>query len=315
MGPFRAQGLALPGSTRQSALHRLTGTTAVTPTTPRTDVDALVEEHLYLVQHIVHQLASRYPRHVDRAELWSAGAAGLVDAAQRYDEETGVPFARYASIRIRGSIIDSTRSRDWATRSLRRRARTIQTLERDLEQQLGRTPSLEELSAASELSIEEIEECRRGVERSTLLQLDQPIASADGSTETLKSLLTEDDTERLPQDSAEQRELVGTVRVAVEHLDEPHREVLVRHFFEDDLLQDIAADLGVTEARVSQIRSEAINAIRAYMSNEFDGVPEVPASAPGRRRRASYLATMQQQVTWRQRFDAPTSEPMAARSA
>ena len=273
--------------------------------TQRTDVDRLVEEHLELVQYIVNQLASRYPRHVDRSELWSAGAAGLVDAAQRYDADTGVPFQRYASIRIRGAIIDSTRSRDWATRSLRRRSRELQTVERDLEQELGRTPSDAEVADASHLTVEEIERCRRGVERSTLLQLDQPIGDANGTTETLQSLLTEEDTECLPQDATEHRELLGTLRVAVQHLDDTHREVIVRHFFGDDLLQDIAADLGVTEARVSQIRSEAINAIRAYLGTEFDGVPEVPEGAPGRRRRAAYLATMQEQVTWIDRFDAP----------
>ncbi len=278
------------------------------------DVDALVEEHLYLVQHIVNQLASRYPRHVDRSELWSAGAAGLVDAAQRFDTETGVPFARYASIRIRGAIIDSTRSRDWATRSLRRRARELQAVERALEQDLGRSPSREELAAASEMTVEEIEQCQRGVERSTLLQLDQPVTdSSSGSSDTLQSLLVEENPESLPQDAAEQRELVGTLRLAVENLDATHREVIVRHFFGDDLLQDIAADLGVTEARVSQIRSEAINAIRAYLGTEFDGVPDVPETAPGRRRRAAYLATMQQHTSWRQRFDAPA--PAAAISA
>lgn len=269
------------------------------------EVDALVEQHLYLVQHLVHQLASRYPRHVDRGDLWSAGAAGLVDAAKRYEPDTGVPFARYASIRIRGSIIDSTRSRDWATRSLRRRARVITAAEEAFEQEHGRSPSLEELTSATGMTVAEIEECRRDVERSTLLQLDQPIATADGATETLKSLLAEEDPAQLPQDSVERRELLGSVRVAVQRLDEPHREVLVRHFFDDDLLQDIATDLGVTEARVSQIRSEAINAIRAWMSSEFEGVPEVPDSAPGRRRRASYLAAMEEQVTWRDRFDAP----------
>jgi RNA polymerase sigma factor for flagellar operon FliA len=268
------------------------------------DVDRLVEENLELVQYIVNQLAARYPRHVDRSELWSAGAAGLVDAAQRYDAATGVPFARYASIRIRGAIIDSTRSRDWATRSLRRRAREIHNVERELEQQLGRTPTDEEVAEASHLSSDEIERCRRGVERSTLLQLDQPIGDGNGSTETLQSLLTEDDTECLPQDATEHRELLGTLRLAVQHLDDTHREVIVRHFFSDDLLQDIAADLGVTEARVSQIRSEAINAIRAYLGTEFDGIPEVPEGAPGQRRRAAYLTTMQEETTWRQRFDA-----------
>ncbi|MFT5563506.1 MAG: RNA polymerase sigma factor for flagellar operon FliA [Myxococcota bacterium] len=278
------------------------------------NVDALVEEHLYLVQHLVNQLASRYPRHVDRSELWSAGAAGLVDAAQRFDTAAGVPFARYASIRIRGAIIDSTRSRDWATRSLRRRARELQAVERSLEQELSRSPSREELALASEMTVEEIEQCQRGVERSTLLQLDQPVTdSSSGVQDTLQSLLVESDPGTLPQDAAEQRELVGTLRIAVENLDDVHREVIVRHFFGDDLLQDIAADLGVTEARVSQIRSEAINAIRAYLGTEFDGVPDVPESAPGRRRRAAYLSNMQEHTSWRERFDAPA--PRTAVSA
>lgn len=280
---------------------------------PSTDLDALVEEHLYLVQHIVNQLASRYPRHVDRSELWSAGAAGLVDAAKRFDPTTSVPFARYASIRIRGAIIDSTRSRDWATRSLRRRARAIQTVERELEQSLGRSPTREEIATKAEMTVEQVEECIRGVERSTLLQLDQPVTDrTTGSTETLQSLLTEDDPDILPQDATIRRELIGTLRVAVDKLDDAHRQVLVRHFFQDDLLQDIAADLGVTEARVSQIRSEAINAIRAYLGTEFEGVPEVPESAPGRRRRAAYLAAMQQDTTWQERFDATSPVSVSA---
>ena len=273
--------------------------------TASADLDTMVEEHLYLVQHIVNQLASRYPRHVDRSELWSAGAAGLVDAAKRFDPSTEVPFARYASIRIRGAIIDSTRSRDWATRSLRRQARELQATERRLEQELARTPSRAELAEATGLTVEEVEGCQHGVERSTLLQLDQPVTDpSTGSSETLQSLLREEDTAALPAEATEERELVGTLRVAVANLDEVHREVIVRHFFGSDLLQDIAADLGVTEARVSQIRSEAINAIRAYLGTEFDGVPVVPDSAPGRRRRAAYLASMEQHATWRSRFDA-----------
>ena len=72
----------------------------------------LVVENLAMVQHIVSRLSSRYPRHVDRNDLWNAGALGLVEAAGRFDETLGIPFARYAAIRVRGAIIDSTRSRD-----------------------------------------------------------------------------------------------------------------------------------------------------------------------------------------------------------
>jgi len=276
---------------------------SVRPDTTTADLDALVEEHLYLVQHIVNQLTSRYPRHVDRTELWSAGAAGLVDAAGRFDPTEEVPFARYASIRIRGAIIDSTRARDWASRSLRRQARDLQAAERRLEQELARSPSRAELAEAAGLTVEQVETCQRGVQRSNLLQLDQPVSDpATGGATTLQSLLREHDAAVLPAEAAEQRELVGSLRVAVANLDEVHREVIVRHFFGSDLLRDIAADLGVTEARVSQIRSEGINAIRAYLGTKFEGIPEVPDSAPGRRRRATYLASMEHS-TWRKRFD------------
>ena len=67
----------------------------------------LVAETLDLVGHIVAEVSVRYPRHVDRSELWNAGALGLVEASRRYDPDSGIPFARYAAIRIRGAIIDS----------------------------------------------------------------------------------------------------------------------------------------------------------------------------------------------------------------
>ena len=81
---------------------------------------ALVKRHLYLVDEVVGRLAAGFPRHVDRDDLWSAGALGLVDAAARYDARTEVPFVSYATVRIRGSAIDSTRRRDWTARSVRR---------------------------------------------------------------------------------------------------------------------------------------------------------------------------------------------------
>ena len=84
------------------------------------EANDLVLENLELVSQLVQQMAARYPRHVDRGELWSAGVLGLVEASRRFDPAMGIPFPRYAAIRIRGAIIDSTRSRDWASRSAAR---------------------------------------------------------------------------------------------------------------------------------------------------------------------------------------------------
>src|SRR5688500_20258640 len=89
------------------------------------DLDEVIEAHLPLVRHIVFQVAVHFPRHVDREELARAGALGLVEAARRFDDSRGVPFQRFAAQRIRGAILDTARSADWAPRSVRTLARTL----------------------------------------------------------------------------------------------------------------------------------------------------------------------------------------------
>ena len=107
---------------------------ATAPVVKRTqaEVTALIEEHLPLVNHVVFQVAVHFPRHVDRDELARAGALGLVEAAQRYDESRGVPFNRFAAQRIRGAIIDAVRAADWAPRSVRALARRLDQVEQSL---------------------------------------------------------------------------------------------------------------------------------------------------------------------------------------
>src|SRR6476660_8792962 len=92
----------------------------------------LIEQHLPLVNHVVLQVAVHFPRYVDRQELARAGALGLVEAAQRFDESRGVPFDRYATRRIRGAILDSVRSADWAPRSVRTLGRKLEAIEQQL---------------------------------------------------------------------------------------------------------------------------------------------------------------------------------------
>ncbi len=268
------------------------------------DRNTLVSTHLYVVQHVVNSLASRYPRHVDRGELWSAGAYGLVDASRRYDPATGIPFTRYAAIRIRGAIIDSTRMRDWVPRGLRRDMRSVREVGERFEEQFGRPATNDELSAMLGISAERLEEHRTAAAAATLLHLDHIAGNGGEGEGSFGERVEEQDASFRPEEAVEQRELVGTVRTAVRHLDGVQREVVERYFFGGELLRDIADSLGVTEARVSQIRGEALNAMRAYFGTAFDGVPTVASGAPGLRRRAAYVETMIAQSNWRSRFDA-----------
>ena len=272
------------------------------------DSDDLALEHLYLVRHVVNSLASRYPRHVDRGELWSAGAYGLVDAAQRYDASTGLPFARFATLRIRGAIIDSTRSRDWATRSLRRRMREIGSASEAFEQAHGRSATEAELAERLGVTAHELAAHRSAAATATLLHLDQSFGDGDGADGDLAARVEERRTEQLPEELLEQRELVGTIRTAVQYLPEVQRDVIQRYYFEGELLRDIAASHGVTEARASQIRSEALCAMRAYFGTAFDGVPAIDADAPGVRRRAAYVSELTARSTWRSRLEAAQAD-------
>lgn len=275
--------------------------TKTAPRTARSEVDELIESHVHLVDHVVHQLAVRFPRHVDRDELHGAGAAGLVDAAHRYDASTGVPFARYASIRIRGAILDATRTRDWATRRLRRDLRAIETATSTLEERLQRTPEDSEIADELGISLEVVQERRASAVTATLLTLDRPLGD-DGDVTSLADRIEENDTSWLPEQSLERNELVGTLRTAVARLPELPRRVLMEHHFEGRLLRDIADDLGVTEARASQLRHEALHALQAYFGTAYDRVPSVPENAPGKRARVAYVAAVQADTTWRTRL-------------
>lgn len=271
----------------------------------------LAAANIDLVQQIVNQVAVRYPRHVDRNELWSAGASGLVEASRSYRAETGIPFGRYAAIRIRGSIIDSTRKRDWAVRSLRRRMRELHDAEDRFEVAEGRKATDEELASMLGISIEDLEAQRAASVTSSLLHLDQE----DPEKVSLGERIAEQSEDRLPGDMLDKREMIGTMRVAVEKLPELQRQVIERYYLQGEMLQTIAESMGVTEARVSQIRAEAVNAMRTYFTTLYDDVAEVPTDAPGRRGRAAYLATMATHSTWRERLDAADQSSIAESAA
>ncbi|MBW3657241.1 MAG: sigma-70 family RNA polymerase sigma factor [Actinobacteria bacterium] len=287
-----------------------------TPPSPasREQADRLVTEHLGLVQHVVNQVAARYPRHVDRQELWNAGAYGLVDASRRFDESQGIPFPRYAMIRIRGAIIDSTRSRDWVTRAARRGMREIRDATDALIAEHGRAPSEGEIAERLDIEVDRLREMRSSAAHATLLHLDQRVGAVDTDEMTLADLVEEEDEAVLPGDALENRELTGTLRLAVRHLPQAQREVVTRYYFGGEYLRDIADSLGVTEARASQIRSEGLTAIRAYFARAFDGVPAVDDDAPGRRNRLAFLAGIDGGSTWRDRLDE-ADRPLVAATA
>lgn len=280
-----------------------------------TDVTALIEDHLSLVKHVVFQVAVHFPRHIDREELADAGALGLVEAAQRYDAERGVPFERYAAQRIRGAILDSVRAADWAPRSVRSLARKLEEAEHHLANTLHRSPTDSEVAEHLEIDDDRLGELRHRVYRSVVLALDHYVAPEEDEELTLIDVLQDPD-ELEPAQQVEHQELRGYLRDAVRLLPERHRLVAIGYFLEGRTSLDLARFLGVTESRISQLRSEALTMLREGIEAQYDKAAQDPSLASGRvaRRKAKYAAQIAEESGWRTRLDEGEKDSLDLRT-
>ncbi len=248
--------------------------------------DRLIVDHIPLVGHIVRETMGRLPSHMGRDDLMSAGLAALVAAARSYDGGRGVPFARYAAIRIRGAILDELRGIDWASRSVRRRAREVEQAKTDLCTTLGRPATDREVASALGISIAELAANEHDVNRANLLTID-----GIGETSAERLLPSPLPT---PEESVEQHERLAYMVDAIAELPDRLRTVVEEYFFGARPMLEIANELGVTESRVSQMRAEALGLLRDAMNHALD--PDLvyrchgPAGAAARRRDAYFAA-------------------------
>lgn len=267
----------------------------------------LIEQHLPLVRHVVFQVAVNFPRHVDREELATAGALGLVEAARRYEPDRGVPFDRFAAQRIRGAILDAVRAADWAPRSVRNLARRLESIEQRLASSLGRMPSSTETAEALGITEAELRRLQDKMFRSVVLALEYDINDGEEDL-SLVDILTDESTLE-PSEELENRELHAYLRDAVHLLPERHRLVVVGYFLEGRKSQDLAAFLGVTESRISQLRSEALEMLREGIVAQYESDSHEVAPRAGRvaRRKAGYASAIAEASHWHDRIGESAS--------
>jgi RNA polymerase sigma factor for flagellar operon FliA len=277
------------------------------PGTPR-DHD-LVREAMPLVGHVVRSTLVRVPGHVDEDDLVGAGLAALVAAAKTYDASRGASFHTYATNRVRGAVLDELRRADWASRSVRRRARELDQLRTRFTTELGREPSDDELAAGLGVGRAEIWRLRADLSRAIVMSLDgiTDDNGADGPTHGAT-----------PVEVLEHRERIAYLRDAVEQLPERLRSVVEGSFFHGRKMADLAEELGVTESRVSQMRTEALAMLREAMARYLDpdltdGPAQATPTGAAAARREAYLAAVASRSTYVQRLSEET--PAAPSSA
>lgn len=228
----------------------------------------LIEKNLPLVGYQVAELLRRVPSFVQREDLASAGSLALVQAANSYDPSTGVPFHRYAIYRIRGAMLDELRSMDWATRGARQRTKQLEEMTSTLTAAAGRAPTKEELASALGVDVETVESAQQDAAR-RVISMDAPAGKDDDRT------LEVPDESPSPEDTLLDDERLVYLRAAVRALPQRLRYVVEQVFFEERPIQDVADELGVTQSRVSQLRSEALTLMREGMNRHLD--PETAA--------------------------------------
>src|SRR3954451_865294 len=195
--------------------------------------EQLVREHLPLVHYAVSEMAAKVPRHVSRDDLVSAGMAGLAQAARSFDPERGISFDRYASTRIRGSLLDELRDRDWASRSVRSKARKVTAASDELTGKLGRVPSNEEVADHLGIEVKTVDSISEDVHRAVVLNYDSMLAQGDAE-EVMPSDL------RSPDSVLVDRERRAYLLDAIQPLPDWLRLVVVGYFFEERSMQDLA---------------------------------------------------------------------------
>jgi RNA polymerase sigma factor for flagellar operon FliA len=222
--------------------------------------DRIIVHYSPLVKFVAGRVGAGLPSSVDPGDLVSAGVFGLIDAVERFDPERGVKFETFAVPRIRGAVFDGLRSLDWVPRSVRSRAREVESAFTELEGKFGRAPTDEELSTHLRISATEFQKWLSSIASTTVGPLDRAlVAGAEPRALT-------GDVPDGPAMQVEEHEVRRLVKAEVRRLPEREKLVLSLYYDEGLTLAEIGSVLGVTESRVSQIHTKAVLHLRARLS-------------------------------------------------
>lgn len=225
--------------------------------------EEMVLQHLSLVKSVVGRLAMSLPSHVESEDLYSVGMVGLLDAVRHFDPCAGSTFESYARVRIRGAIIDELRRLDWVPRSVHDKARKVQAVIQQLEQQNGESPTTVQIARAMSLSLKDCEQLLDDIRPASFVCLDSVIDREDGESDRHDTMA--DATQPNPAETTARRELAELILQRLQRLPDMQRKVLALYYFEDLRLREIAEVFGVTESRICQIHTQAILSIRALV--------------------------------------------------
>jgi len=219
--------------------------------------EKIIIEYAGLVKLVAGRLSIYLGYNVEYDDLVGYGTFGLIDAIDKYDFDKGVKFETYASVRIRGAILDQIRKMDWIPRTLRQKQKKVDAAYKKIELETGRPATDEEIAKELEITVDELDDWQNQTKVSNLISLDDYMEQGESKVEIASS---EDYVQ--PEKVVEQQALKQILIDALELLTEKEKKVIVFYYYEELTLKEISSILEVTESRVSQLHTKALQKLR-----------------------------------------------------
>jgi RNA polymerase sigma factor for flagellar operon FliA len=216
--------------------------------------------HLPLVRKVAFRMMSKVPKTVDIDDLISAGVLGLIGASRQYDEKKGIPFERYAEVRIRGAMLDELRALDQMPRSLRRKSKAMFEVLNNLSQELGRSPSAHEVARKLGVDKEEVEDSMDALVEIGMVSLEE--------AERREGQAIRDGQGAGPESLIIAKEMGQAVIKSLERITAKQRQVVIFHYFEGLTFPEIAEIMEITKGRVSQLHASAMERLRRLIKRK-----------------------------------------------
>lgn len=223
--------------------------------------EEMIIKYLPYVKYIASRLVAGKPPGVEFEDLISFGIIGLIDAIERFDPSKGLKFETYATLRIRGSIIDELRKISWIPKSAFSKLNSLNHIKDELEKKLNREPSDEELSSYSGMTLDEIKNIESYINYISVVSLEEVLFKSDEEDVKIKSII-KDGTSPQPDVIIEDNEKLVMLKKAIDMLSDKDKNILNLYYYEKLTLKEIGKVLNVSESRVSQLHSRAIVRLR-----------------------------------------------------